>query len=169
MVHNVQRETRLSPSDTDFLAAGGPESYAWNVLRAESDDLMLQHARKCGVNVFEGVKVNEINFKPMSSVSDDSSDILSTGNHGRPVSASWSSGLHATSGTLSFGYIVDASGRAGLLNKYTKNRRYTKGLNNVASWGYWHNTGEYAPGTVRANSPYFEALSGVSSQLQPPA
>ncbi|KAH6667870.1 hypothetical protein B0J14DRAFT_567223 [Halenospora varia] len=58
-----------------------------------------------------------------------------------------------------FDYIVDASGRAGILHtKYLKNRTYSKGLKNLAHWGYWTGTGSYGLGMERTYSPFFEAL-----------
>ncbi|KAL8632016.1 hypothetical protein Q9189_002281 [Teloschistes chrysophthalmus] len=155
----------LTSLDTDFLAAGGPNGYAWNVVRSESDDLMFQHAQKCGAKVFDGVKVDEINFAALSPTTPKQPSLL---NHERPVSATWSSRSDGKSGTLSFEYIVDASGRAGVLNKYNKSRKYNQGLNNVASWGYWENTDAYAVGSERENSPYFEALTGMCLQYVSP-
>ena len=122
---------------------------------------MFQHARKCGAKVFDGVKVNDINFTPMTPESDTDSGESTQSRVGRPVSASWASKADGNSGTISFDYIVDATGRVGLLNSYTKTRKYNQGLNNVASWGYWQGTDAYASGTPRANSPYFEALRGI--------
>ena len=80
---------------------------------------------------------------------------------GKPVSASWSK-KDGTTGTIKFEYLVDASGRAGLIStKYLKNRRYNQGLKNVASWGYWKGAGQYALGTEKEGQPYFEALEGT--------
>lgn len=80
----------------------------------------------------------------------------------RPVSATYTSNSDATPGTIRFDYLVDASGRAGLLsNKYQKTRQWNRGLNNIAYWGYWRGTKKYAPGTARENSPYIEALHGM--------
>jgi hypothetical protein len=31
---------------TDFLAAGGPQNYSWNVIRSEADELLFRHAGK---------------------------------------------------------------------------------------------------------------------------
>lgn len=121
---------------------------------------MFRHARKCGAQIFDGVKVDEVNFTPMSPVSDDSADESSQTSNKRPVSASWSSKADGKLGTINFDYIVDASGRTGVLNKYNKSRTYNKELNNVANWGYWGNTGRYAEGTDRQNAPFFEALLG---------
>ena len=122
---------------------------------------MFQHARKCGAKVYDGIKIEEIHFTPISSTTNGSSEEISTASHRQPTSASWSSTRDETRGTISFEYVVDASGRAGVLNKYNKNRTFNKELNNVASWGYWQNTGKYALGTNRAGSPYFEALQGT--------
>ncbi|KAB8207951.1 hypothetical protein BDV34DRAFT_191394 [Aspergillus parasiticus] len=59
-------------------------------------------------------------------------------------------------------YIVDASGRNGLIStKYLKNRTFNKGLRNVASWGYWKGGGVHGVGTHKEGAPYFEALKGT--------
>ncbi|KAI4175820.1 MAG: hypothetical protein LQ343_001433 [Gyalolechia ehrenbergii] len=146
---------------TDFLAARGPENYSWNVIRSEADNLIFQHARACGAAAFDGVKVNEVFFTPMSPESDTGSSEPPPLRPGRPVSAAWQSKADGKSGTISFDYIVDASGRAGLLNNYMKGRQYNSSLNNVACWAYWRGTDAYASGTDRANAPYFEALQGI--------
>ncbi|KAI0358724.1 FAD/NAD-P-binding domain-containing protein [Trametes cingulata] len=66
-------------------------------------------------------------------------------------------------GEITFDYLVDASGRAGLMStKYLKNRKFNASLKNVAVWGYWKNTGMYGKGTTRENAPFFEALSDES-------
>jgi hypothetical protein len=78
----------------------------------------------------------------------------------RPVSAAYTTSI-GVKGTFAFDYLVDASGRYGLMsNKYLKNRKMSPSLKNVAVWGYWKGGGVYAPGTHRQNSPYFEALTG---------
>ena len=46
-----------------------------------------------------------------------------------------------------------------------KNRKFNQGLKNVASWAYWSNTDQYAMGTYRENQPFFEALTGIFSNL----
>ncbi|KAL8954678.1 MAG: hypothetical protein Q9193_007142, partial [Seirophora villosa] len=127
-----------------------------------ADELLFLHARESGAKVFDGTSVTAIQFVPLDHEEDRSSDDREHPGCGRPVSASYSGGSDATSGKIHFKYLVDASGRAGLLsNKYQKTRRYNRGLNNVASWGYWRGTDIYAKGTPRANIPYFEALRGV--------
>lgn len=145
-------------TDTDYLAAGGPQAYTWNVIRSESDDLMFRHAGKSGAKIFDGVKVTDLDFEPSGIDVPENSKVADPG---RPVSATWSR-KDGSSGKIKFQYLVDASGRVGLVStKYLKNRKYNQGLKNVASWGYWKGTGQYAMGTKRQNQPYFEALTGI--------
>lgn len=147
--------------DTDFIAAGGPESYTWNVVRSESDDLIFRHAEKCGAKIFDGVKVESIAFNESSGI--DVPEGSKVADIGRPVSATWKR-KDGTTGSIKFDYLVDGSGRAGLVStKYLKNRSYNQGLKNVASWGYWSGTDQYGMGTRRQNSPFFEALTGIST------
>lgn len=149
------------------MAAGGPDAYAWNVDRAEADNLMFQHAGKSGAKVFDGVKVTSIEFTPLDEQNGQTDSELPS--PGRPVSASWAR-KDGTSGTTQFEYIIDASGRAGLVStKYYKNRTYNQGLKNIASWGYWENAKIHAPGTQREGQPFFEALQGTNYlSLMPP-
>ena len=68
---------------------------------------------------------------------------------------------------ITFDYLVDATGRAGLMStKYLKNRKFRDSLKNVATWGYWAGTDSYAEGTPRAGAPFFEALTGTDSVLK---
>ncbi|KAE8357834.1 hypothetical protein BDV27DRAFT_150994 [Aspergillus caelatus] len=138
---------------TDFISAGGPGGYAWNVIRSEADELLFKHAAECGVKTFDETKVASIEFAPSSG---DGHPL------GRPISATWTR-KDGTSGTLSMDYIVDASGRNGLIStKYLKNRSFNKGLKNVASWGYWRGGGVHGVGTHKEGAPYFEALKDAS-------
>ncbi|KAK0648450.1 hypothetical protein B0T16DRAFT_408212 [Cercophora newfieldiana] len=148
------------PAYTDFIGAGGPNAYSWNVIRSESDHLIFKHANKCGAQVFDGVKVSDIQFAPHDgpSTADDK-----TLDPGRPVSATWTRKEDGATGTIKFDYIVDASGRVGIIStKHLKNRHFNSGLKNVASWGYWKGAGRYGVGTPQEGVPYFEALSDGS-------
>ncbi len=120
---------------------------------------MFRHAGKSGAKIFDGVKVKTIDFVPLDGENDTTnSEVIA-----RPVSANWSR-KDGSSGVIRFEYIVDASGRAGLIStKYLKNRRYNQGLKNVASWGYWKGASDYGVGTHKLGQPYFEALQGTSS------
>ncbi|KAI4168591.1 MAG: hypothetical protein LQ343_006255 [Gyalolechia ehrenbergii] len=146
---------------TDFVAAGGPKNYAWNVVRSEADDLMFKHAAKMGAATFDGVKINELEFVPSDIPSvQEGADAQ---NPGRAVSAAWSRKGDGTSGKITFDYLVDASGRAGIVStKYLKNRKNNQGLKNIANWGYWKGAGSYGAGTSREGSPFFEALTDAS-------
>ncbi|KAM7212110.1 hypothetical protein V8F06_012510 [Rhypophila decipiens] len=134
-------------SFTNFLAVNGPNGYAWNVVRSESDMIMFQHAADCGARTFDGTKVESIEF--------DSNE--------QPVSAKWVSRKDGSSGNITFDYLVDASGRSGLLStKYLKSRKFNQGLKNAAQWAYWKGAKTYAPGSEREGQPFFEALDDLS-------
>ena len=121
---------------------------------------MFKHAGKSGVKTFDGVKVNTVDFVPLDG-KNGTTDSESP-DPGRPVSATWSR-KDGSSGVVKFEYLIDASGRAGLMStKYLKNRRYNQGLKNIAMWGYWEGAGQYGVGTAREAQPYFEALQGTS-------
>ncbi|KAK7045665.1 hypothetical protein VNI00_007498 [Paramarasmius palmivorus] len=136
-----------SAVDTDFVAIG-QENSSWNVVRSEFDELLLNHARESGTSVFEQTRITSLSF-----AEDDPS---------RPVSAAWE-GPEGTSGSIQFKYLLDASGRAGVMStKYLKNRHFNQSLKNIAVWGYWKNVGSYGLGTPRAGAPYFEALKDES-------
>ncbi|KAL3961153.1 hypothetical protein ACCO45_006270 [Purpureocillium lilacinum] len=148
------------PAYTDFVGAGGPNAYSWNVIRSESDDLIFRHAGKSGARIFDGVRVSAIEFVPHNgpSTADDK-----TLDPGRPVSATWTRKEDGATGIIKFDYIIDASGRLGIMStKYLKNRHFNQGLKNVASWGYWQGAGRYGVGTPQEGVPYFEALSDGS-------
>ncbi|KAJ7888692.1 FAD/NAD(P)-binding domain-containing protein [Mycena olivaceomarginata] len=129
---------------TDFVF-DDPKNYSWNTVRSEADELMLRHATKSGANVIEETRVTEIEW-----------------DGDRPIAATWKN-KNAETGRVAFDYLVDASGRAGIISvKYLKNRTYNPEFKNVAFWTYWSGAGEYKPGTPRAGSPFFEALNDQS-------
>lgn len=149
-------------TDTDFIAAGGPNGYAWNVVHSEADEIMFKHAQSSGAKVFNGIKVNSVEFSQPDSdgkLSNSNNDGLP--NPDLPVSATWTRKDDGTQGVIKFDYLVDASGHVGMVStKYLKNHRYNQGLKNVASWAYWKNTGTYAVGQREEGCPYFKALQG---------
>ncbi|KAJ6131261.1 hypothetical protein N7523_001721 [Penicillium sp. IBT 18751x] len=137
--------------DTNFLAFGG---HAWNVVRSECDQILFEHAGDSGAKIFDGVKVNAIQFQPSGCREEHGESNL-----GRPISASWACRDKTSSGTIRFKYLVDASGRAGLVStKYMKNRRYNEGLKNIATWGYFKDAGTYGMGTPAQGGPFFPRL-----------
>jgi flavin-dependent dehydrogenase len=112
--------------------------YSFQVVRSEFDQLMLEHAKSQGVKVFEGTEIRSLSF-----------------DGDRPRSASWSQVVGGSgTGEIFFDYLVDASGRAGVIAMhYLKNRRYHNAFQNVAIWGYWTGTGRmsFAPEGAIAN------------------
>lgn len=128
-------------------------------MRSEADNLMFQHAGESGAKIFDGVSVKSIQFENPTEVPDGEPNL----NPGKPVSATYQIKETKEQGQIDFDYVVDASGRIGILStKYMKNRRYNQGLKNIANWGYWEGCNKYAPGTPRENSPFFEALQDES-------
>jgi flavin-dependent dehydrogenase len=113
-------------------------AYSYQVIRSQFDHLLLEHAKTQGVQVFEGTEIRHLSF-----------------DGDRPRSATWSQtvGGHET-GEISFDYLIDASGRAGLIAMhYLKNRHYHQAFQNVAIWGYWKDAGRmsFAPEGAIAN------------------
>jgi flavin-dependent dehydrogenase len=110
----------------NFGELSGSCTYAFQVVRSEFDQLMLEHAASQGVQVFEGVEITEIHFEG-----------------DRPVSASWAAkegenGHGHRQGTIAFDLLIDAGGRWSLMaTRYLRNRRYHKIFQNVALWAYW--------------------------------
>ncbi|KAF8058203.1 putative halogenase [Lyophyllum atratum] len=138
-LHQAKRE-----GYTDFIELD-PENISWNVVRSEFDELLLRHASTSGVQVYEGLSVTDLKFSGE-----------------RPVSAIYKA-EGGKSQEISFEYLVDASGRTGLMStKYLRNRRFNKSLRNMAFWGYWVGGGRYSPGTNRENAPWFEAFTDES-------
>ncbi|HVG07976.1 MAG TPA: NAD(P)/FAD-dependent oxidoreductase [Thermoanaerobaculia bacterium] len=112
----------------DFGELRGRHTYSFQVERSRFDHLLLQHARSQGAEVHEGVEVQSLDF-------DDT---------GRPCRAHWvqrgddpgASGV--MSGVIVFDYLIDASGRNGIMaTRYLRNRKYHQVFQNVALWGYW--------------------------------
>lgn len=106
--------------------------YSFQVVRAEFDHLLLEHAKSQGVKVFEGTAIRSLSFDGE-----------------RPRSAQWEQVVGGSeSGEIRFDYLIDASGRAGIMaTHYLKNRHFHEAFQNVALWGYWQDAGKatFAP------------------------
>lgn len=97
-------------------------AYSYQVVRSEFDQLLLEHARSQGVQVCEGVCAQQVEFD-----GERAARIRWSPTHDR-----------LSGGTTSFDFLVDASGRAGLLaNGRLKSRRFHQAFQNVALWAYW--------------------------------
>ncbi|KAJ8591313.1 FAD/NAD(P)-binding domain-containing protein [Rhizopogon salebrosus TDB-379] len=133
---------------TDFVALGHSNS-AWNVVRSTFDKMLLDHATSCGTKVFEQTRVKSLQF--------------STTDPSRPVAAEWFHAADGETGVISFDYLVDASGRSGLMStKYLRNRHFNASLKNIALWGYWLGVSKYGMNTPREGAPWFETLTDQS-------
>ncbi|KAG0699370.1 hypothetical protein DFH29DRAFT_983558 [Suillus ampliporus] len=133
---------------TDFVALGHANS-SWNVVRSAFDKMLLDHATSCGTKVFERTRVKSFRF----SATEPS----------RPVAAEWLCVADGETGVISFDYLVDASGRLGLMStKYLHNRRFNASLKNIALWGYWTGVSTYGINTPREGAPWFETLTDES-------
>ena len=120
----------------DFAPLSYP--YSFQVVRSEFDHLLLEHARSQGVKVFEGTEIRSIVFDGE-----------------RPRAATWAQVVGGSeTGEISFDYLLDASGRAGVMAmRYLRNRHYHSAFQNVAIWGYWTGAGRmtFAPEGAIAN------------------
>ncbi|KAK8859487.1 CrpH protein [Apiospora arundinis] len=76
----IDLEENLSHMDTDFIAAGGPNNYAWKVVRTEADLLMFRHASESGAKTFDGIKVKSVEFEDATVVPSGEPD-LKPGRH----------------------------------------------------------------------------------------
>lgn len=120
---------------------------------------MFDHAEKSGARTYQGVKVNAVDFKAVDNFPTNAQ----VANPGRAESVSWSRKTDGASGSIKFNYLIDASGRNGVIStKYLKNRKFNQGLKNQANWAYWKNAKPYAPGTAQEGAPFFEALTDQS-------
>lgn len=146
-------------------------------VRSDFDQILLNHARSCGVSVYERTKVESLSFcdrdptKPIFVTWSHTSPPAppsppSTPSHSprRPCTELTGDPSTSTStrGVTKFSYLIDATGRAGIMStRYLKNRRFNASLRNVAVWGYWTDVRVYGKGTTREGAPWFEALTGM--------
>jgi flavin-dependent dehydrogenase len=110
--------------DVTFGAAAEEKRYSYQVDRSVFDKLLLDHAGELGVRVVEGAEVKRLDFDGE-----------------RPKRAVWTKAGpdgDAEEHEIGFDYVIDASGRAGLLNtRHLEGRRYHDVFQNIAVWGYW--------------------------------
>ncbi|MCA0243452.1 MAG: tryptophan 7-halogenase [Proteobacteria bacterium] len=105
----------------DFGELRGNYQHSYQVPRAEFDEMLLRHAAAQGVTVCEGTSVREIVYDGE-----------------RPVAALWEQAASSQLGEIRFDWVIDASGRNGIIaNRYLNNRRFHEMFKNVAIWGYW--------------------------------
>lgn len=99
-------------------AFDGSVTYAYEVPRAEFDDLLLRNAVRCGAQLFEGWE----------------------GGAARPAAAGGTVEVRDPEGTrttLACKVIVDATGRDGLISAAPGRREKIAGLDNTAFFSHW--------------------------------
>jgi flavin-dependent dehydrogenase len=110
--------------DLDFSERFVDNNYGYQVVRADFDQLLLEHAKSQGVTVREGVEVKRLIF-----------------DGDRPRSAVWSPAGRNSGNQeheIGFDFLIDASGRAGVMTtRHLHARRHNKSFKNIAVWGYW--------------------------------
>lgn len=107
-----------------------PPAMSWEVDRAEYDEILLRNAAAQGAEVVEKATVKNVVF-----------------DGDRPVAVQW---VHdgGEVRTTHFRYLVDASGRTGVLAKqHLDTRTRHEVFQNVAVWAYW-NGAHQLPGNV---------------------
>jgi flavin-dependent dehydrogenase len=105
----------------DWSKLFGPQVCSWQVDRAEFDQLLLSNAEAHGVGVEYGAAARDVTFDA-----------------GRPVRVAGQRSTGEPFAVEDFDFLVDASGRAGLLSaRHLHSRRPHPFFRNVAIWGYW--------------------------------
>ena len=122
---------------SNFGELAGEHTHAFQVVRSEFDKMLLDDAQSQGVKVFQGVEVRGLSFdsdRPRRA-------------QWRQKSASNLNGSGGSTGEISFDFLIDASGRSGIMStRYLRNRRYHTVFQNVAIWAYWKNADRMATG-----------------------
>jgi flavin-dependent dehydrogenase len=104
----------------------GLETNTWQVERSRFDAILLDNARSKGVQVQHGVSAQSVTFDGT----------------GRPTAVHCVSEEDGKFTVDDFDFLVDASGRNGLLSaRHLRNRQPHPFFRNVAIWSYWDNAG----------------------------
>jgi FAD-dependent halogenase len=103
-------------SDTPFL----PSSFAFHVERSVFDQILLDHARRCGVEVHLDALVGG----PVSA-------------GGRIAGVTFRDNHSGETMTVRSRFVVDASGSASIIGRRMTERRYDEQLRQVALYGYF--------------------------------
>jgi flavin-dependent dehydrogenase len=106
----------------DWAKLIDPDAWSWQVDRAAYDEILLRNAAEQGAEVVEGATVKRVLF-----------------DGDRAVGAEWvKRGNESHVNIVRFDYIIDASGRTGVLSQqHFKMRAQHAIFQNIAIWGYW--------------------------------
>ncbi len=103
-----------------------PYTYAFQVIRSQFDQLLLEHARASGVAVHPGVAARDFIEAPVSGSKWVGARVTAAGAGGEPLE-------------FSARIVVDCSGQSGWLANRFKIRRFDSLLRNIALFGYFRN------------------------------
>ncbi|WP_330456379.1 tryptophan 7-halogenase [Streptomyces sp. NBC_00820] len=128
----------------DWTEIFGPDVRSWSVDRSEFDHLLLQNAGEQGARVIQNATVKRVVFDGE-----------------RPVAAEWVDGAAPDRlRTTRFDFLIDASGRAGVLTaQHFRSRTRHEVFRNVAIWGYWDGD-KLLPDTPRGGSNIISSPDG---------
>jgi flavin-dependent dehydrogenase len=112
-----------------FLGGQAWPNYTYQVPRAEFDRLLLDHARRCGVTVYQPAAVEAVGLDR------DGVTVTATGDGPRTVRAAM---------------LVDASGRSAFLASRLGQRRRVPNLGKVALFAHWRGADRF-PGKEEGN------------------
>jgi FAD-dependent halogenase len=101
-----------------------PFTYAYQVVRSQFDQILLDHARACGARIFHGVLAREFFEHPLDH----------SGKVGGRVTAGGSNGERLE---YTAKLVADCSGQAGWLASRFKLRKYDPFLRNVSLFAYF--------------------------------
>ncbi|WP_394840531.1 tryptophan 7-halogenase [Pendulispora brunnea] len=106
----------------DWRKLVAPDAWSWQVDRATYDDILLRNAAEQGATIVEGATVRRVIF-----------------DGDRPTAVEWIRDDDKDAVRMTtFDFLIDASGRAGVLAKRHFDMRTPHELfQNVGIWGYW--------------------------------
>jgi flavin-dependent dehydrogenase len=108
----------------------GYERPALHVERDRFDFLLLQHARRSGVRVFEEVSVQDVDMQRAQE----------------GVEVRYRASGAGAAGTVACRYVVDATGQSALLGRQFGLRALDDDFRFMSVWGYFENSRYLAPG-----------------------
>ncbi|MCX3062122.1 NAD(P)/FAD-dependent oxidoreductase [Streptomyces beihaiensis] len=114
----------------DWTEQFGADVRSWQVDRDDFDTVLLEHASESGVRVVQGAHVHRVVFEG-----------------DRATGVEWTAPGDTARQISRADFVLDASGRAGLISaQHFNNRKPQEIFRNVAIWGYWEG-GELLPGS----------------------
>jgi FAD-dependent halogenase len=99
-------------------------TYAYQVVRSQFDQILLDHARACGAQVFHGVAAREFFEHPLGPSDKVGGRVTASGSKGEQLE-------------YTARLVADCSGQAGWLASRFKMRKYDPFLRNIALFAYF--------------------------------